>query len=293
MDKSAAGEGEGSKWLSTYGLITVEKILDRYGIRLSQEDLLHASQHSDCVFLRFIQVPLKNIFNGLILQQAKDYQTYAQKQYIDYLLSGESSQEGSQACEDLEETRRRLVSLGEAFQEEEHANEKMIARSQALLIKTTRQWNQRVLKAAKKIQQAFGRTGFMANNEQMFVKCLYALLCGYEKDTVLPDEHAVWSQIDRLLGQTFDLSLRQILREEVSQLAQIDVEAENELEAFRDEVRNMGESLKNFRSDFSFIIVKTNELLTMVNGYRLDADKVAVNQQDLHFDAKIGEDVKE
>ena len=31
----------------------------------------------------------------------------------------------------------------------------------------------------------------------------------------------------------------------------------------------------------------------MVNGYRLDADKVAVNQQDLHFDAKIGEDVKE
>src|SRR3990167_9672365 len=106
-----------SNWLSTYGLITVEKILDRYGIRLTVNDLTCAVRNPDSLFFNLIQLPLKHLFNGLVFQQAKDYQVYAQKLFIDYLLSGEQGQENSQVEDDLEVTRKKLVAMGEAFHE--------------------------------------------------------------------------------------------------------------------------------------------------------------------------------
>ena len=175
-----------SHWIPTYGAVTAEKILERYDIRLTQEELFHALSNANCVFLRLIQVPLKHVFNGLILQQAKDYQIYAQKQYIDYLISGDVNQEESQSGAELEATRKELVAFGEAFQEEELINEKLIAQSQLFLIKTMQKLNQKIIASAKKIKQAFIRTGFMAPDDQVFVKILYTLLCNYDGNNGLP-----------------------------------------------------------------------------------------------------------
>ena len=278
-----------SDWLSTYGLITVEKILERYGIHLSVEDLRRAVTNPNCLFFRIIQVPLKNVFNGLILQQAKDYQIYAQKLFIDYLLSGESSQEGSQVRDDLEETRKDLVNAGEVFREEESVNDKLIARSQKLLIHTMRLFNSQILLAAKKMKQDFQRIGTVVQDEKMFVKVFYTLLTEYNSDTQLPSQHPAWLRVEKLIGQSFDLSLRQALRAEVVKLNQIDSETGAALQEFSDQALIATANMKKFRSDFSASIIKTNELLTMVSGYSLNEQQLATNQEDLYFDAKIGE----
>ena len=80
-------ENELSIWLSTYGLITAERILERYGIHLQHEDLLSAIKNPKNFYHQLLRIPLKNVFNGIILQQAQDYQSYGQKIFIDYLMS--------------------------------------------------------------------------------------------------------------------------------------------------------------------------------------------------------------
>src|SRR5580704_2455101 len=79
-----------SQWYSTYGVITAERILSTYQIALSQSDLLVAVKSPFSFYHQLLQVPLKNVLNGIVLQQANDYHVYAQKLFIDYLLSGES-----------------------------------------------------------------------------------------------------------------------------------------------------------------------------------------------------------
>lgn len=278
-----------SNWLSTYGLITVEKILERYGIRLPVDDLTRAVRNREGFFFRLIQVPLKNVFNGLILQQAKDYQIYAQKLFIDYLLSGESSQEGSQVRDDLEDTRKELVAMGEVFNDEDLANDRLIAKSQVVLIKTAQLFNQQVKLCAKKVMQAFQRSGVIVQDEKLFVKCLYTLMSDYDSKTRLPVQHEAWFRVGGILGQSFDLALCELLRDELEKLSQIDPETETALQDFTDQAVISSATIKKFRNDFSEIIVKTNEMLTMVGGYHLDVAQLATNQQDLYFDAKIGE----
>ena len=278
-----------SHWIPTYGAVTAEKILERYDIRLTQEELFHALSNQNCVFLRLIQVPLKHVFNGLILQQAKDYQTYAQKQYIDYLISGDVDQEESQSGGELEATRKELVTIGEAFQEEELINEKLIAQSQLFLIKTTQKLNQKIGASAKKIKQAFIHSGFMAPDDQVFVKILHTLLCNYDENNGLPDEEQAWMRVEKLVGRSFELSLRDVLRAEVAMLSKMSSETQADIAKLTEEVLLISQSLKRFRADFASIIVRTNELLTMVSGYRIDEHQLKINQQDLYFDAKIGE----
>ncbi len=278
-----------SDWLSTYGLITVEKILERYHIRLSVDDLRRAVKNPDCLFFRLIQVPLKHSLNGLILQQAKDYQIYAQKLFIDYLLSGESSQEGSQVRDDLEETRKELVAMGEVFNEKDLANDRLIAKSQMLLIKTGKLFHQHVLMSEKKIRQALQQSGVMIHDHQLIIKCLYTLISDYTSKTRLSDQHDAWLRVKNILGQPYDLLLCQLMRDEAEKLNQIDSDTINELQNFSDQALMNTSDFKKFRTDFSAIIVRTNELLTTVGGYHLDVQQLAVNQLDLYFDAKIGE----
>ncbi|HAU1956168.1 TPA: hypothetical protein F8S46_15140, partial [Legionella pneumophila] len=86
-------DDELSQWLSTYGTITAERILGRYNISLPQDEILEAINIPSSFYRHLLQIPLKNVLNGIVIQQASDYHVYAQKLLIDYLLSGESSKE--------------------------------------------------------------------------------------------------------------------------------------------------------------------------------------------------------
>lgn len=133
MDK----EQDLSTWFSTYGVLTAERILDKLGIHLEQEQLTSILHDETNVYWKILSIPIKNLFNGLILQQAHDYQVYAQKILIDYLLSGQDNTGDNVDAvrEDLEALRRNLVETGEIFSQRELDHQKLIAESQASLMK--------------------------------------------------------------------------------------------------------------------------------------------------------------
>ena len=116
-----------STWFSTYGLLTSQRILERFNIHLKGDELIAAMKDPGNLNYLWLKVPLKNIFNGIIFQQAHDYQVYAQKLFIDYLLSGDSAKEadspGANTRESLEEERIKLQEMNEAFAKQELAHQ--------------------------------------------------------------------------------------------------------------------------------------------------------------------------
>jgi hypothetical protein len=129
---------EKNAWFPTYGMLTYQRILERFNIVLPQEELIRASQDTRSPYHQLLRVPLKNIFNGIILQQAQDYQVYAQKLFIDYLLTLEDNPDpnaqGAIVREDLEAQRLLLLNLITLFREQDEIHQIIIAESQALLI---------------------------------------------------------------------------------------------------------------------------------------------------------------
>ena len=72
-----------STWFSTYGLLTSERILERFNIILPHDELINSVKDPFSIYFQLLRVPLKNVFNGIIYQQAHDYQIYAQKLFVD------------------------------------------------------------------------------------------------------------------------------------------------------------------------------------------------------------------
>ena len=72
-------DNEFSKWFSTYGLITSQRILGHYKIKLTVEELIPAIKTANSFYHILVKIPLKNVLNGIILQQANDYHVYVQK----------------------------------------------------------------------------------------------------------------------------------------------------------------------------------------------------------------------
>jgi hypothetical protein len=126
----------------TYAILTGERVLDRFGIRLKHPQLIAAIQNSKSVYYQLLQVPFYNIINGIIYQHCYDYQVFAQKLFVDYLVSGEGNEEpqrpGETVREDLEQNRLKLVGLGEQFDKDAMNHKKLIHQTQAHLLELTR-----------------------------------------------------------------------------------------------------------------------------------------------------------
>ena len=133
-----------STWFSTYGLLTSQRILERFNIHLTNDELIAAMKDPTNLNYLWLRIPLKNIMNGIIFQQTHDYQVYAQKLFIDYLLSAESGKEadspGANTRDNLEEERKKLQELNDAFGKQELAHQTLIAESQASLIEMAKKF---------------------------------------------------------------------------------------------------------------------------------------------------------
>ncbi len=128
-----------TKWYSSYGLVTVQRIFDCLGVHLTQDELLSLSQHPTSSYYHLLQVPLKNIFNGIIIEQATDYREYAQKMLIDYLISGAANMPADDAKPvgaklDLEDMRVALIAEGDKYDLVQFEHHKLILDSQKVLI---------------------------------------------------------------------------------------------------------------------------------------------------------------
>ena len=281
--------GDLSNWLSTYGVVTVEKILDRYGVKMASIDLIATLKNPHAMLSKLIQTPLKNVFNGLVLQQAKDYQSYIEKMFIDYLLSGESDQNAeSISREDIEQARQDFLQFTTDFQKVTHTHEKVIADSQTLLIQFFSQFHQKIAAAVKVVHSHLRDSRVVINNEARIVEMLYALMSGVKADQLIDDKSLVWVRCDQILGQDFDLSLRVKLIKIIHDLIQIDSEALSKLAEFHTVASEVGLAIKNYRSEFGNMIKRINELFYALGTYQPNPTQLAINQIGMDFDTDLG-----
>ncbi|OGV37952.1 MAG: hypothetical protein A3E88_03405 [Legionellales bacterium RIFCSPHIGHO2_12_FULL_35_11] len=136
-------DSEFSKLFSTYGLVTVERILDNFGLKLTSDEIYKAIHDVNSIYYQLLIIPFRNILNGIIMQQVEDYREYLQKLFVDYLLSGAANEtdeqppaEGSKAG--LEEERKKLIQIGEEFDNHVFKHHTLISHSQKELISISR-----------------------------------------------------------------------------------------------------------------------------------------------------------
>lgn len=287
-------ENDLTEWLSTYGLVTVERILERYKIRLQQEDLISVIKNPNTFYHQLVRVPLKNVLNGIILQQAHDYQVYAQKLFVDYLLSGESSKStdspGGYTREDLEKERQTLIKSGEEFHEQELGHTRLIADSQKSLIKRVEEWQNVLQQAAQKIKTALQSQQIVVdeNNIIQAMNILLIMQDGPKTSAVAP-KGGEWARVEKIIQQPLSEDKKQIFVEQIDTLRSFMSETESLLQDFIDKITAMSATLRDFRTQFYNLILKTTELIRQLPEYRADPVQTEENRESLYFDTAIGE----
>jgi hypothetical protein len=132
-------------WYSTYGSLTVERVLELLHIKIEHDALVVILKKPDHILHDVLHLPMKNIFNGIIFQQAYDYQVYAQKLMIDYRLSPEFSKDaespGVNIRNDLAEQYDQLLKSVQLFSAHQYEHYRLISESQAYLIERIKQFN--------------------------------------------------------------------------------------------------------------------------------------------------------
>jgi len=292
-DKTA--ENDLTMWLSTYGLITAERILEKYKIRLQSSDLLTALKNPQGFYHRIMRIPLKNVLNGIILQQAHDYQVYVQKLLIDYLISGEGGRgedsPGGDTRDDLEAERTRFVEMGETFHQQEVAHQQLIAQSQKALIKETGLWQKRLATTAKTIKEKL-RHQDGNPSEDLILQSVNSLLVDYDLSQGNPLKHTggQWARVETHLKQSLDLEARQVFVEQIAMLANYTADLDILLNGFMEKINEMNQGLKQYRSDFYSTILRVTDLIKLLPEYRHDMKQIEENREALRFDSEIGED---
>ena len=287
-------EPDVSTWFSTYGFLTAERLLERFKVHLHHDELVTAVKNPLSVYYLLLRVPLKNIFNGIILQQACDYQIYAQKLFIDYSLSEDSVQPeespGAGTRERLEEMREQLVALNEAFQNEELVHQKLIARSQAQLIEVSKELQASLHTVSKTMDKTLRINGIV-KEDPMIQQAVRAAMVHYNKmdERMLSSSSPFWDKLSEVLDSPLDETLRRQLESALTPFQDPREEIENILATYLQQTSDVAIALRGFRSQFYELILQVTELVKLLPDYRPNPIKEAENRIPLEFDAQIGE----
>jgi hypothetical protein len=284
-----------SSWFSTYGLLTAQRILERFKINLENEEIIAAIKNPRSLYYQLLRIPLKNIFNGIILQQAQDYQIYAQKLFIDYLLSPAGSKEeqegsGSTTREDLEAERLKLMALGEAFNKQELAHQNLISESQGHLIKVAASLQHLFQDIAKKIQTVL-KAQQIVKDEALIQKALRSAMVHYDKidQETLAVSSNFWKTITEILEVDLSNEIRQTLATVLSEVGDPREGVNNILSVYLEQTEDIGINFRSYRSQFYDVILRAIELISLIPDYHIDQERDAENRSSLYFDAHIGD----
>ncbi len=125
-------------WYSTYGHMTIGRLLEYFSIQLPKEKIMPLLNDAHKMFRRVMNIPLLSVFNGIIFQQAYDYQVYVQKLMINYRLSPEYAKSpeapGENIRQVLSQQYDQLLACVNAFSEHQYQHYQFISDSQAYLI---------------------------------------------------------------------------------------------------------------------------------------------------------------
>lgn len=283
-----------NKWFSTYGLITAERILGKYHIVLPQPELISAIKSPFSFYHLLLKIPLKNVLNGIVLQQAGDYHIYAQKLFIDYLLSGESGKSedspGALTRESMEMERQKLVTLGEDFHQLQLDQNELIATSQVSLINTADLWKKNFESLIAPINETLKQAGFDVSKSSIRSGINHALIhCDYVKVAALGNKHLFIDEFNKIVKVKLTDDLKNKLLTHLSSILEILLNFESEFGTYFQKNKELGEQAKSYRTQFYDTILRVNELISLLPDYKINLEQDAINRESLHFDKTIGE----
>ena len=293
MDEEQS-ETELSPGFSTYGLLTAKRVLARLNINLDNEELITAIKNPKSVYSLLLQVPLKNVFNGIILQQAYDYQVYAQKVFIDYLLSGESGKDdasaGANTREDLEIERIELIEVGKAFNQQEFAHQQLIASSQASLIKVSHALQKSLQTAVTKIGQLL-QSKKIIKDEMLIAKSIRSILIAYDRidNEILAVSSSCWGRVAEILEIDLNNELRQQFSTVLNAFDDPRDDINENLSSYLEQAADIGINLRSSRTQLYGLILKATDFIKLLPDYRVNLQKEEENRSSLYFDPNIGD----
>jgi hypothetical protein len=287
-------DDELSQWFSTYGVITAERILGTYQIIIPQSELLVAIKSPSSFYHQILQVPLKNVLNGIMLQQANDYHVYAQKLFIDYLLSGETSKgedaQGALTRDSLEEERKQLVTLGEEFHHEQLAHDSLIASSQSVLRKIAKEWGVALESGLKQTNTTLAKYNSGIKKSLIRRGIIHALIhCDLTGAQTLDDKYLFIEKMNELVKVTLTQELKEQLLNNLADLLNITMGFNSKVSEFLERTVEMSTQARSYRSQFFDSIIRIIDLMKLLPEYKIDPIQDAINREPLHFDKTIGE----
>ncbi len=285
---------EFDKWFSTYGMITSERILRHYKINFSASELLTAIKTPTSFYRKLLQVPLKNVLVGIILQQANDYHLYTQKLFIDYLLSGESSKpeeaQGASTREQIEEQRKLLVALGEEFNQFQFEHEAFISRSQKKLIEFTTLLHKQLNTLGSTLYNVLSKTIPDLTITQIKNTIVYSLM---HHGLFVAEEEGTKKEFMQLLNKQLNTSPNELLQKEMefvlSSFFVLLSQNQPHINELLNQTQDMIATARNYRTQFYNSALKTLELIRMLPDYKINEEQDIINRQHLYFDKTIGE----
>jgi len=286
-------ENDLSQWFSTYGLITAERILGKYQIRLAHDELLTAIKTPASFYHRLLHVPLKNVLNGIVLEQANDYHIYVQKIFIDYLLSGESSKDeeaqGASTRDALEDERQKLVTLGEEYHAKKNEHDSLIANSQASLIEITQEWKAALEHAISSVHATLKNTGHDVNKSKIRKAINYTLIsCELTPTQLEKNQYIMVEQMNENLNISLDADLKKKITDDLLDLLTIVAGFDENMSTFIEHTNVMNEQANSYRTQFYETILRVLELIKLLPDYKLNPEQDLVNREPLYFDKSIG-----
>lgn len=293
MDEKLTDD-EFSKWFSTYGLITSQRILAHYKIAMPQTELIAAIKSATSFYRHLVQVPLKNVLNGIVLQQANDYHVYVQKLFIDYLLSGESGKppeaQGAATRENLEDERKALVDLGAQFNQQQLDHEAVINTSQKILIKLSTDLKETMTASAGSIQVLCKRSGADFTKDQIAMHLIQGLIqAGFELKIHNIDKSLFINKVVGLLKLSESSDNRSQLEQILNPFFEVVSAVNQQIEDQLNNALIITEKARSYRSQFYQTALRVIELIKLLPEYKIDPAQDEINRESLQFDKSIGE----
>lgn len=295
VDQKKENGDEVGHWFSTYGLITAQRILGYYRIELPQDMIAAAVKIPASFYHRILQVPLRNVLNGIVLQQAYDYNVYAQKIFIDYLLSPECASPdtapGANIRGTLEEERKRLVDLGEQFHnlEIEHAN--VIADSQKVLFQISDKWHKAMDEAMKKLGGILKPLGKELKPSEIKKSINHALsFSKFHEEGSQVVHYLFIEKMNELLQLVTIKDVKTEMEDSLKPLVAISLEFDEQLSDYYEKIKEMHQRAVTYRKQFYETILRTLEQIQLLPEYKIDPVQDQINRETLLFDKSIGED---
>lgn len=284
-------DNELNQWFSTYGAITAERILGRYNVNLAQTDLVAAIKSPFSFYHRLIQVPLKSVLNGIVLQQANDYHVYVQKLFIDYLLSGENSKgeeaQGAATREIIENERQQLVALGEEFQKVQGDQDYLIANSQRILIQMTQLFNAELEKAISLLNKLLKAAGHKVKKSQIRQAINHALIyCNVIE--IQTNGSLFIAKMNEVLKISLTEDLKGKMLTSLSEILQMNIDFDDQIMDYVQQTDEINRSANSYRNQFFDTIIRVIDLMKSLPEYKIDPEQDAINREPLYFDKSIG-----